>query len=71
MKVRTRITFPYLLPRGLGVGAEVSVLRVDGSNCLVLDSRGREWTVATVSVDPGRCVWVQGHWVNDESYQAA
>ncbi len=71
MQVHTRAIFPYLLPRGLPVGVEVTVMSVEDGLCVIRDGRGKEWSVATVSVDPGQCVWKQGQWVLDAGYRPA
>lgn len=71
MQVRTRAIFPYLLPRGLPSGASVTVVNVEDGRCLIRDNAGKEWMVASVSVDPGQCVWMHGHWVNDDGYRPA
>lgn len=65
MNVHTRAIFPYPLPRGLSAGAEVEILEIEDDHCVVRDTRGKEWTVAVVCLDPGHLVWVDGHWVPD------
>jgi hypothetical protein len=70
-QARTRAIFPYLLPRGLFAGTMVTVVRIEDNACLVRDDSGKEWTVASVSLDPGQRVWLHGHWVDDLSYKPA
>ncbi len=62
-RVRTRNLFPYLLPRGLREGIEVTVLRANDNSFVVEDDEGRECTVGPLSLDPGEMVWSDGHWV--------
>ena len=71
MKVQTRVIFPYLLPKGLPVGTEVTVVRVEGDFCKVRSENGREWTVHSLLIDPGELVWVDGHWVNQHADKPA
>ena len=63
MRVNTRSIFPYPLPKGLQDGTSVEVIEVGSDQCSVRDSKDREWTLASISLDPGELVWIDGRWV--------
>jgi hypothetical protein len=65
-QARTRLVYPFPLPKGLPVGAEVVVQTVVDGVCEVSDAAGRLWSVPIVAIDPGSFIWVDGHWVADE-----
>jgi hypothetical protein len=63
---RTRLIYPFPLPRGLPVGSEVVVKSVEAGVCVVSDGEDRLWSVPVVALDPGSLVWVDGRWVAEE-----